>query len=1194
MRKTKKNNINYTQNSINFEKNRSPCKSNINIYKGQSLISKTTEGKDTFFKSFLGKNKKEECKPKRLGLKNESKSNEKNRIENNKYKINEEKKENETKKNNNKNENKKILLNKLTDLQKKEIMLNFKKKINRNKEKYFKENVQKKIELLHATGCNLDEIFNNNLYNIIIGDKEKNKNKTNLHNKRHFLKDIIINTNEIKNRASNLRHNTYNHKGMLFTSYSNINVLSNNKKIKTPLRAIKSKINTFEFINKIKKRISPEKKIIFHTNINNNKNIDFENESNFKQNNFKNIIVNYIKIKRKERKDNEIKKKEKINKENLKKYENFIKLQENIKDSMLKKNELEEEKDEGKKIQIFDNTNKSSVFGEQEYYINCYEAQRIYNINDINLKKNNYTNLKNQLSKSIEYHINLNKIRNKNNNIHSKTNTNNIDINDFDLIEKKLRKSNELFNKLHINNLLRKQKVKNKSIDNKYKSLIERIINTLKKIIKHKYFQLFKYNINSISFFVKTIIKVIKYFPFSLLKQYNKTKNIIKLKKTIFKVFIQKHLNNIRSFTNNIKFQNSLNTIIKNYIKKYFNIFINHLKNVTQHKSVNYLILNEDPKEKINNIKNNKDILNDNNDGDIDKKNENNHHNILSNNEVPSIKQLLLNSENTDNTSMLLNKDTNIKNYTFNGNNLIIKNENRNNNKNNSNNNNIKNESSSNESIQIIIGNESYDSKENSLEKNKEIKKKEDTGDNKIFLNNAFFHNKEIFKNLRYEDDDDFFFNEDSNEENNFDKNNKINGEEEHTNNDKHNNDNEIEKYFKNIPIEVKNNIEKELTEEIIKELLDIEIKNKDKIITKKTPIIQFENKQKEIISNNKNNTINSNNNSQLDSSLDNSNISLLKKSIGEIKEGKKLNKYSEKKFPIFLKMIENNIKKNYIDIINNLKEPLVIDEEKYINKIGNFFNDKNIINNNILEYNNEMDDNEIQKNSFLLNFNIPYTNKNIVHKKFIDENILKEFNTKNELMNNKSNEDTNNISKYDVCLNKCVYDSANEIIEKRRMYGDIGKPLIWSSRSQIIRYTFDNSDYSKKIFIKDIKNELKDLINKKIGLIPENYDYMSLEHLISDREKKFIQNIKNDLDENSEEDNNLDLIFTTFLINISKLIMDQLLEEVIHTLNLVEQSRKNPSKFGAKSIYSYDNEEVPIIYLGDKNDYDGDNFIFH
>ena len=332
------------------------------------MISKTTEGKDKFFKSFLGKNKKEECKPKRLGLKNESKSNEKNRIKNNKDKVSEEKKENETKKNNHsKNENKKILLNKLTDLQKKEIFFNFKKNINRNKEKYFKENVQKKIEVLHATGCNLDEIFNNNLYNIIIGDKErnKNKNKTNIHNKRHFLKDIIINSHEIKNRANNIRHNTYNHKGMLFTSYSNINILSNNKKLKAPLRAIKSKINTFEFINKIKKRISPEKKIIFHTKNNNNKNIDFENENNFKQNNFKNIIVNYIKIKRKERKDNEIKKKEKINKENLKKYENFIKLQENIKDSMLKKNELEEEKDEGKKIQIFDNI--STAMKHKEY-----------------------------------------------------------------------------------------------------------------------------------------------------------------------------------------------------------------------------------------------------------------------------------------------------------------------------------------------------------------------------------------------------------------------------------------------------------------------------------------------------------------------------------------------------------------------------------------------------------------------------------------------------------------------------------------------------------------------------------------------------------------------------------------------------------------------------------------------------------
>ena len=52
---------------------------------------------------------------------------------------------------------------------------------------------------------------------------------------------------------------------------------------------------------------------------NNNNDNEFEEENNCKHNDFKNIIYNYIKIKRKERKDNEIKIKEKINKEKIKK-----------------------------------------------------------------------------------------------------------------------------------------------------------------------------------------------------------------------------------------------------------------------------------------------------------------------------------------------------------------------------------------------------------------------------------------------------------------------------------------------------------------------------------------------------------------------------------------------------------------------------------------------------------------------------------------------------------------------------------------------------------------------------------------------------------------------------------------------------------------------------------------------------------
>ena len=77
----------------------------------------------------------------------------------------------------------------------------------------------------------------------------------------------------------------------------------------------------------------------------------------------------------------------------------------------------------------------------------------------------------------------------------------------------------------------------------------------------------------------------------------------------------------------------------------------------------------------------------------------------------------------------------------------------------------------------------------------------------------------------------------------------------------------------------------------------------------------------------------------------------------------------------------------------------------------------------------------------------------------------------------------------------------------------------------------------------------------------------MSLENLKSIREKKFNKNIHDDLIENEEKENNWDLIICLSIMNISKIIMEQLLEEVIKILNLVEKSRKEPSKFGAKSI---------------------------
>ena len=1069
-------NKNYMKISTFFEKIKgSPNKSNINALKEKNKKSKTTDGKINYFKSFLGKQK--------LLSQSEIYNNTKdNCIGKQDKEINLDKKEKQNINISNNNYNKIILLTKLNEYQKREI--NYKKNENQKIKNTLKNEIQKKINKLQS-----EEQPFNNLENKSI---EKIQKKRIINNRRNEIRETMIyNTNEPKKRITNLRYTTINRRKTLFTSYSNINDIYLNKKIKTPINSVKSKINTFEFIKKIKKRISPSKKIIFNTNIYTgkfNKNED-ENEkiNNLENINIKNIINNYIKTKKKERKKNEMKKKERINKENIKKYKNFIILQENIKDSLIneinKKRNNEEEKCNENNLKKFENTNKSSVFNENEYYINCYEAQQIYNDDKII----NNSNLKNKFSKEIEYHINLNNIRN-NKNI-NKENQSFLKYfeNEYKQIEKVLKNNNDLYKRLNINNnIINKQKQNIKeNKKSKYKEFIEKINCVLIKVIKRKYFELLRFKINSFNSFIIKLIKIIKSFIFSFLKKY---------------------INNIKIINQFINIINKLNNKnhflkIKIFVKrKKYQIFIFKIKKIFLHNYYNYF------KQKQELIKQNNNIIT---------RNEKISNSVDSNKNINDIKDI-----------NLLNEDS---------------------------------------------------------------KNKEDNN----FLNTAFFHNKEIFKNLRYEDDDDFFV-EESEKENNL--SNEIKDNNMNNNNSFEKKIIELKEYFNKISIKIKNNIKEDLTEQIIKEIIDTEIKNKEKIINKKLPIIQFENKQKEIISN-INNITHSNNNSQVESSLENSiNISLLKKSIGEIKEGRKLNKYFQNKFPVFLKMIINNIKLNYNEIINNLKKPLIIDEERYINQLNSLLNKKTINNNNNNFYFNK-DKNEIefneQKNYFLSKFTIPFYNNYLIKQKFIDENILKEFNLKNELMNKESNDETINILFYDKCLNKCVYDTVNEIIGKKRMYDGLGKPLLWISRNKLIRYNFDNTQYSKKIFIKEIMNELKEIINTKIGLIPENYDYMSLDHLISDREKKFIKNIYNDLLENEEKDNNIDLIFTSILMNISKLIMEQLLEEVIQILNLIEQSRKEPSKFESKSIYAYDSEDIPIFLLGEKNDYEEDNYFF-
>ena len=471
-RTTKSLSINFGQNSEKLKA--SPNKTNINICKEkekEKIISKTSKAKNKFFKAFLGKKKKEESKKEeqksvKLVLNNMDNMDNGMNKEKEKEKILSEEKEN----------NKILLLNRLSDLHKKDLLYNYQ---NSTKHETLKNDIQKKIQKLQLGGYNIEELPCS-LDNLLSKQKKK---KINLNKERNFLREIM-NTNTNNNIHNNNDNNTkgsknkikkldcinnidnrrsYHKSKRLFTSYSNVNIIHQDKRKKTPISSIKSKIDTFEFINKIKKRISPDKKIIFNTHINNNslnKDCDILESSNIKH-----IITDYIKIKRKERKENEIKKKERKNKENLKKYNNFLKLQENIKDSILNKKKNEEEKEKEKecdeqKIEIFDSTNKSSIFNEKEYYINCYEAQNIYkdNYKNINCNSNpNCNNEKNTLCESLEFHTNLNRIR------YRKIKTKNQFCNNYLIKNDNEGKYAKLFNKKHISNiLLKKNSNKNK------------------------------------------------------------------------------------------------------------------------------------------------------------------------------------------------------------------------------------------------------------------------------------------------------------------------------------------------------------------------------------------------------------------------------------------------------------------------------------------------------------------------------------------------------------------------------------------------------------------------------------------------------------------------------------------------------------------------------------------------------------
>ena len=100
--------------------------------------------------------------------------------------------------------------------------------------------------------------------------------------------------------------------------------------------------------------------------------------------------------------------------------------------------------------------------------------------------------------------------------------------------------------------------------------------------------------------------------------------------------------------------------------------------------------------------------------------------------------------------------------------------------------------------------------------------------------------------------------------------------------------------------------------------------------------------------------------------------------------------------------------------------------------------------------------------------------------------------------------------------------------------------------------------------------------IKRKVGLINDNYDEMSMEQINIEKDKRLTEIIKRDFDENEYQWNNLEMEETQLKVDNMEQIMEQLYNEVIEILEHIQYSRQKPELYQNKSIYAC--EEIPKL----------------
>ena len=390
-----------------------------------------------------------------------------------------------------------------------------------------------------------------------------------------------------------------------------------------------------------------------------------------------------------------------------------------------------------------------------------------------------------------------------------------------------------------------------------------------------------------------------------------------------------------------------------------------------------------------------------------------------------------------------------------------------------------------------------------------------------------------------------------------------------------------------------------DLTEEIVNDLLSSEIKsNKKRLIpTKKFKFDKFDKMNNNGLNNSLTNSFGSvgdmrSNSSNLSKEFGLNNLSqfslnddllslneslmsnysansVFNKTIKDKKKEHSLKLYLEKIAPKLIKILYNEICEKFPLIYNNISKPLKNNSDKFMISLA-------------------LQDGDMLKNNYKCS-----TNEQSIEKIIDKEKLLKKFSFINKAIRSKDNVTSDNF--YDNMLNDCIIDTAIELIYKERLYGKNGNPLKWSSRTHELTYKYNKNEPEK--FASYICKSILRLLHNRIGLINDNYDYLSTDQINMEKDRRLIKVIKRDLNDNEYQWNNLELEETQLKVESTESILDQLYNEIIEILEHIQFSRLRPELYQHKSIYAC--EEIPKLSFQqttteDMNAMDGDDNVIN